>query len=53
MTRQAANQAKLDRLMADAQRRLAARTPIGATRNDPSGISRWNGTVWVYDRWDR
>ncbi len=42
--RQDANQAKLDRLMAEAQRRI----PVGATIRNSRGTARWNGLAWVY-----
>jgi len=41
--RREANQAKLDRLMQEAQWRI----PVGKT-NSRGGV--WNGTVWVYGR---
>ena len=38
------SQDRLNRLMAEAQRRL----PIGATIKNSRGTARWNGDAWVY-----
>jgi hypothetical protein len=44
--RRDANQAKLDRLVAQAQSRI----PVGATITNKRGTARWNGLAWVYGR---
>jgi len=46
MTTKEANQAKLDRLVREAQYRI----PVGSTITNKRGTARWNGTVWVYGR---
>jgi len=38
------SQQRLDRMMAEAQRRL----PVGATIKNSRGTARWNGLAWVY-----
>ena len=43
-TRPETNQERLNRLMAEAQRRL----PVGATITNRRGTARWNGDAWVY-----
>jgi len=40
------SQERLNRLMREAQWRI----PVGTTRNDKRGTSRWNGLAWVYGR---
>ena len=43
-TRPESSQERLNRLMAEAQRRL----PVGATITNRRGTARWNGDAWVY-----
>ena len=38
------SQQRLDRLMAEAQRRI----PYGSTITNRRGTARWNGLAWVY-----
>ena len=40
------SQERLNRLMAEAQRRL----PVGATITNRRGTARWNGDAWVYGK---
>lgn len=42
------SQQKLNRLMADAQKRI----PVGATIKNSRGTARWNGLAWVYGQGD-
>ena len=43
-TRPETSQERLNRLMAEAQRRLL----VGATITNRRGTARWNGDAWVY-----
>ena len=43
-TRTETSQERLNRLMAEAQKRI----PVGTVRSDRRGTSRWNGLAWVY-----
>lgn len=40
-----ANQAKLDRMIREAQSRLR----VGSTITNRRGTARWNGDAWVYE----
>ncbi len=43
-TRTETSQERLNRLMAEAQKRIL----VGTVRSDRRGTSRWNGLAWVY-----
>ena len=45
-TRPETSQERLNRLMTEAQRRLA----VGATIKNRRGTARWNGDAWVYGK---
>jgi len=45
-TNQETSQQRLDRMMAEAQRRI----PYGATIKNSRGTARWNGLAWVYGK---